>query len=101
MGLGAEEWVLNGDCGQGWVVPLLQWRNRTTADFWMLDARLDGGSLELEVPFCVFVEQVVGVRVAFCQSELVRADRPTGLTGQGRNMFKGAKEAFSRRGRGI
>lgn len=70
MGLGAEEWVLNGDCGQGWVVPLLEWRNRTTADFWMLDARLDGSSLELEVPFCVFVEQVVGVRVAFCQSEI-------------------------------
>jgi hypothetical protein len=70
MGLGAEEWVLNGDCGQGWVVPLLQWRNRTTADFWMLDARLDGSSLELEVPFCVFVEQVVGVRVAFCQFKI-------------------------------
>ena len=90
--MGAEEWVLNGDCGQGWVVPLLQWRNRTTADFWMLDARLDGGSLELEVPFCVFVEQVVGVRVAFCQSELVRADRPTGLTGA--KHVQGGKRSF-------
>jgi hypothetical protein len=92
MGLGAEEWVLNGDCGQGWVVPLLQWRNRTTADFWMLDARLDGGSLELEVPFCVFVEQVVGVRVAFCQSELVRADRRQ--ANRGETCSRGQKKLF-------
>ena len=72
MGLGAEEWVLNGNCGRGWVVPLLKWRNRKTEDFLMLDG-------ELEAPFCVVVEQVVVVRVAFCQFETEWMCRSTKL----------------------